>query len=77
MVKSTTTCKTSKGKTRQWQWNKRREKKGLKVQTKDNTQKRKMHMNNAHFTLGVKAKVEFKSSIPIGAIIEITPTTLH
>jgi hypothetical protein len=36
-----------------------------------------MHMNNGHFTLGVKAKVEFKSSIPIGAIIKIAPTTLH
>jgi hypothetical protein len=36
-----------------------------------------MHMNNAHFTLGVKAKVEFKSSILIGAITEVAPTTLH
>jgi hypothetical protein len=30
-------------------------------------------MNKAHFTLGVKAKVGFKSSIPIGAITEISP----
>jgi len=30
-------------------------------------------MNKAHFTLGVKAKVGFKSRIPIGAITEITP----
>jgi hypothetical protein len=27
----------------------------------------------AHFTLGVKAMVELKSSIPIGAITEISP----
>ncbi len=30
-------------------------------------------MNKPHFTLGVKAKVGFKSSIPIGAITEISP----
>jgi len=30
-------------------------------------------MKNAHFTLRVKAKVELKSSIPIGVIIEIIP----
>jgi hypothetical protein len=28
---------------------------------------------NAHFTLGVKANVQFQSSIPIGAKIEISP----
>jgi hypothetical protein len=27
----------------------------------------------AHFTLGIKAKVEFKSNIPIGAITTISP----
>jgi hypothetical protein len=32
-----------------------------------------MKRKNAHFTLGVKAKVELKSSIPIGAIIKIIP----
>ncbi len=26
----------------------------------------------AHFTLGVKVKVKFKSSIPVGAITEIS-----
>ncbi len=30
-------------------------------------------MKNAHFTLGVKAKVELKLGIPIGAIIKIIP----
>jgi hypothetical protein len=30
-------------------------------------------MNKAHFTLSVKAKVGFKSSIPIGAITKISP----
>jgi len=29
--------------------------------------------SKAHFTLGVKAMVELKSSIPIGAITEISP----
>jgi hypothetical protein len=29
--------------------------------------------NEAHITLGVKAKVEPKSTIPIGAISEISP----
>jgi hypothetical protein len=31
-------------------------------------------MKNAHFTLRVKAKVELKSSIPIGTIVEISLT---
>jgi hypothetical protein len=29
--------------------------------------------SKAHFTLGVKVMVELKSSIPIGAITEISP----
>ncbi len=31
------------------------------------------HVIKAHFTLGVKANVQFKSSIPIGAKVEISP----
>jgi hypothetical protein len=30
----------------------------------------------AHFTQGVKAKVQLKSSIPIGAKVEISPQRL-
>ncbi len=32
-----------------------------------------MSDNNSHFTLGVKANVQLKSSIPIGAKVEISP----
>jgi hypothetical protein len=31
-----------------------------------------MHIS-AHFTLGIKANVQLKSSIPIGAKVEISP----
>jgi hypothetical protein len=31
----------------------------------------------AHFTQGVKAKVQLKSSIPIGAKVEISPPWLY
>ncbi len=34
------------------------------------------HVNKAHFALGVKANVLLKSSIPIGAKVEISPKCL-
>jgi len=38
---------------------------------------KKPTQTKAHFTLGVEPKVVLKSSIPIGAITEMSPRALH